>query len=103
VPANYGHASLRGFCSAATQHLGEDLRWEISGNGCNVERRNWSAAHRVDVAEGVRSGDCSVCERVIDYWGEEIYCQHQRQIVRDAINPRVVGRVEANDDVWVIN
>ena len=59
------------------------------------------AAHRVDVGERVGGGDPSEVERVIDDRREEVDRLDEREIVAQPVDARVVGGVEADEDVRI--
>ena len=59
-------------------------------------------AHRIDVAEGIRCGDRPPDIWVIDDRREEVDGLNQSKVICDPINGGVVGRVETEEDVWIV-
>jgi hypothetical protein len=59
------------------------------------------AAHRPNVVDGVQGGDAPVVERVVNDGREEVDGLDEGEVVRETVNPRVVGGLDADDQVRV--
>ena len=66
-----------------------------------VQREERRAAHRVHVGERVRRGDAAPVVRVVDDRREEVGGDDDGEIVAEAVDGRVVGGVEADEQVGV--
>ncbi len=88
---------------AASQDLPQDLPAQVRERvGDQVEGRPRRAAHRVDVGQGVGRGDAAEVVRVVDDRREEVGGGHQSEVVAQAVNSSVVGRVKADKQVHII-
>ena len=74
----------------------------FSGKPTTFSATSDFAAHGVDVAHGVGSGDGAVRVRVVNDGREEVERQHDREVVTDAIDRGVVEPVEAEEQVRVL-
>ena len=84
------------------EDLGQDLQRElVVGEGRDIQRRDRAAVHGVDVRQGVRRRDPAERVRVVDQRREEIERLDQGEIGREAIHPRVVHGLGADQDVGV--
>ena len=101
VAPDYRAVCLFHFVEAAADNLFEDRRVAFFGIADDGERGDGFAAHGVDVAEGVGSGDLPEGERIVDDRCEKIHRLHQRKVVVDQIHPCVVVGAEANEYVRI--
>jgi hypothetical protein len=103
VAADERHALLLQNMEAAAHDLGEDVERDAllreAGDG---ERRQRRAAHRPHVVDGIQGGDTPVVERVVHNGREEVHGLDEREVVRETVYPRVVGRLDADDQVRVV-
>ena len=72
---------------------------ELLGEGRHREREQRRAAHREHVVERVRRRDPPEGARVVDDGREEVDGEDERALVVEAVDRRVVGRVEADEQV----
>jgi hypothetical protein len=102
VAADDRGAGRRDGIGAAAQDLAQDLRAErLEREGDEVERRHRPPAHRVDVRERVGGGDPAERVRVVDDRREEVGGLHDRQLVRERHDARVVGGVGGDEHARV--
>ena len=99
VAAGDDAARLGDLLRAAAHDLAEDRRVERLRERRDVERHQHLAAHRVDVAHGVRRGDRAERVRVVDDGREEVDRLDDRQVVGQAVDGGVVGAVEPDEEV----
>ena len=93
---------LGGDLGAAGEDLGEHVGTELAERERDeVQRQDRRRPHRVDVGERVGGGDPAEVARVVDDRGEEVDGLDQRQVVAEPIDGRVVGGVEADQQVRV--
>ena len=90
---------LRDLVRAAAEDRGQPLLRHVDGEGGNVERERDLAAHRVDVAQRVRSGDGSVVVGVIDDRREEVDGEDERQLLGDAVDRGVVRLAQTDEQL----
>jgi hypothetical protein len=69
--------------------------------GKDVHRQQWSAAHRVDIAQGIGGGDLTKGKGVVDDRSEEIDGLDQGDLVIEPVNPGIIGRFRPDDQVRV--
>jgi hypothetical protein len=94
VAADDRGAGRRDGVRASAQDLAQHVRSErLQRIGDEVECADGAPAHRVDVRERVGGGDAPERVRVVDDRGEEIGGLHDRQLVGELDDPRVVGGV----------
>ena len=87
---------------ATVEHAREELeRQALAGPRDEVQGEEWRAAHRVDVGQGVRGRDPAPVVRVVDDRREEVGGEHHGEVVAEAVDRGVVGRVEPDEEVGV--
>ena len=64
------------------------------GDGC--------ARHRPNVVDGIERRDATVVIRVVDNRSKEVEGLDEREVVAQTVYARVVGRLETDNQVWVI-
>ena len=98
-----GHRAGQGDpLGGAAEDLGQDLQRElVVGEGRDIQRRDRAAVHGVDVRQGIRRRDPAERVRVVDQRREEIERLDQGEIGREAIHPRVVHGLGADQDVGI--
>ena len=92
--------NLRG--ASAKDQINDAGRHQVCRNSQDVERRQWTAAHGINVGQSICRRDLSVGKRVVDNRREEIGRLHQGAISVDAIHPRVISRGGANQEIAAI-
>ena len=88
------------FCAAA-QDLTEDVQIHALGEADEVQCSLHLAAHGVNVAESVCRRDLAEGVGVIHHRREEVHRLHQRDVVGDAVDSRIVPAVVAHEKVGV--
>src|SRR5437870_5573101 len=61
-----------------------------------------AASHRIDVTEGIGCGDGAPDVRVVHDRREEVDGEQQGEILGNAVDRRVVGRVQAEEEVGIL-
>ena len=89
------------FFGAAAQDLTEDVQIHALGEADEVQCSLYLAAHGVDVTEGVCRRDLAEGVGVIHHRWEEVHRLHQRDVVGDAVDSRIVPAVVAHEKVGV--
>ena len=92
--ASFGHLD-----GGATQDLADDTRRQFGREGSNAQRQDYLPAHGVDVAHGVRCGDCAIAKGIVDDRREKVGGEDQGLVVADPVNGSIVGRVESHQQV----
>ena len=90
------------FRQAAAEDLFENNGIATIGESDNREGGNGTAAHGVNVTEGVGGGDLAEGERIVGDGREEIDGLHEREIVRESIHPCVVAGIKTNEQIGII-
>ncbi len=86
----------------AAQHLSEQVDREgVSRPADHLERRQRSAAHRIHIAERIGRGNAPPVVCLVDDWGEEVHGLHQRDLVGEAVDARVVRPLDTDKEVLV--
>src|SRR5205823_5584621 len=96
--------------AARFHHLGKSARQDLLKNreitffwkAHQSEGRERTPAHSVDIAERVRGGNLTEGEWVVDDGREKINRLHQRRFRPDLIHARVVGVIEADQNLRVM-
>ena len=99
VAAGERAAGLADLGRGAGEDLGQHVARQVLGEGRDRQREQDPAAHREDVGQGVGRGDLAERPRVVDERREEVERADDREVVADAVDGGVVGRVEAGDQV----
>ena len=102
MAADHGAAGLHHLGESAGQDALKDGEVAGARETDHGERAQGTAAHGVDVAEGVGGGDLAEGVGIVDDGREEIDGLHQRQVGGDQIHSGVVGGVEADQDLGVM-
>ena len=87
---------------AAGQDLPRDLYAQAVGKAQQVERQLGLAAHGIDVRKRVCGRHLAKQEGVVHHGREEVAGLHQAAAVAQVIDARVVGGVEAHEQVGVL-
>ena len=103
VAAGDDDARLLRNVHSAEQHAPEHLLWQVLREADDVERKERSAPHGVDVAERVHRRDSAEVVGVVDDRWEEIDRLDYGQVVRQAVDGRIVARVEPDEQVIVLH
>ena len=102
VAADHRALGLHHFRKAAGQDLLQHFEVAV-GRETNVSQRgDGTAAHGVDVAQGVGGGDLAESVGVVHDGREEIDGLHQRGVGRDPVDAGVVGVIEADQNVGIV-
>ena len=75
------------------------VRQHVDRHADQRQRQDRPAAHRIDVADGVGRGDAAEVERVVDDRHEEVGGGDQRLLVVELIDGRVVGGLDAHQQL----
>ena len=87
---------------AAVEDPGEEVEGQpLPGPGDEVDGQQRLAAHGVHVGEGVGGRDPSPVVGVVDDGGEEVGADDQGLLVAEPVDGRVVGGVQAHQQVGV--
>src|SRR5438093_10495713 len=86
-------ARLGDLLDRALEDALELRKWRVLGPGRDVESEQHLPAHRVDVRHRVGCADRARCIGVIDYRREEVERFNDRDVARDQVDGRAVGRV----------
>ena len=89
------------FFGAAAQDLAEDVQIHALREADEVQCSLHLAAHGVNIAEGVCRRDLAEGVGVIHHRREEVHRLHQRDVVGDAVDGRIVPAVVAHEKVGV--
>ena len=89
------------FCAAA-QDLTEDVQIHALREADEVQCSLHLAAHGVNVAESVCRRDLAEGVGVIHHRREEVHRLHQRDVVGDAVDSRIVPAVVAHEKVGIL-
>ena len=81
------------------EHLAEHLRRQLLRKRRDRKGEQRRAAHREDVVERIRCRDCPESPRIVDQRREEVDGEDDCALVVQAIDGRVVGRVEADEEI----
>jgi hypothetical protein len=102
VAADERGAGGRRGVRAAAQDLAQHVRPErLEREGDEVERRHRPAAHRVDVRQRVGRGDAPERVGVVDDRREEVDRLHDRDVLGELHDARIVGRVGGDEHARV--
>ena len=86
----------------ALQDCGDHLGGEILGKGRDVQREQDIGAHRVDIVQRVGGRDRAEAVGVIDQRREEVQRLHDRLPLVEAIDSRIVGLVQTDEELRVL-
>ena len=75
----------------------QPLRREIA----QIQHRQRSPTHRIDIAERICRGYLPKEERIIDDRCNIVSRLHQSHVCRQLVNPGIVVRLCANDDILI--
>ena len=99
VPAGHRSAGFAHLRCAAAQDLRGHVRGQILREGRDVQREEHPAAHRVDVGHCVGRRDRAVFVGIVDDRREEIERLHQRALIIQRVDGRIVRRIEADEQL----
>jgi hypothetical protein len=88
--------------ASAKDQVNDAGRRQVRWYSQDVQRRKWTAAHGINVRQGICGCDLSICKRIIDDWSEEIGRLHQRAISVDAIYPCIISGEGTNQEIAAI-
>jgi hypothetical protein len=88
------HALLR-----SGQDLAENLDGQLLGERRDRQCEKRPAAHREDVVQRIRRGDRPERSRIVDERREEVDGEDDRPLIIEAIDGRVVGGIEADEQI----
>ena len=101
VSAGDDRARLIGLVVPAAENLVDRGLFHLLRHAHDVERELRLAAHRVDVRERIRRSDLAESVGIIRDRREEVHRLHERELVRHAVDRRVVALVEAHQQIRV--
>ena len=86
------------------QAAGQDSQEHLFGHGLDgvaddVEGRQGPPAHGVHVAQGIGRGDLAERVGIVDHGGKKVHRLDQRDLGRQAIHPRVIRGLHADQQV----
>jgi hypothetical protein len=94
---------FRDLAESPCHDLMQNLRLQLLGREHGqVEAGDGSPSHGVDVADGIGCGDLAEGERIIHRRSDEICGRDQGDLVREAIDPRIVARFVANKEIGIL-
>ena len=94
VPSGNDPPAVAGGSGTTGKHVPQEVEGEsVLGPRSDVEREERLGPHCVHVAHGVRGGDSTECERVVDDRCEEVHCCHEGAPVRTTPDSSVVTRL----------
>ena len=82
---------------------GTGMIGDPGGKADETQGRQWLASHGIDVGKRVGGGDRAEIVWTVDNRRKKISCQHQCEVVAQAVHGRVVGCCMADDHVGVGN
>jgi hypothetical protein len=88
---------LRSAAQNGTEIVNVALAW-IAENG---QRRQRTAAHRVNIAQRIRRGDSAERIRIVHNRREEVERLHESALLRQPVDARIVRGVEADHHVGI--
>jgi hypothetical protein len=80
----------------------QQLEPQGTGPADEIESRDGTTAHRVDIGQRVRRRDPPPIEGVVDNGCEEVNRLNDRRVRRDAIDRRIVGRRKTDEEGRVV-
>src|SRR5581483_2357967 len=102
VPADQHRPRLRYLFRAAAQYLRQLVRIALlDGEAEDVHDRDRPAAHRVDIRERVGRRDLPVEIRVIHDGRKEVHRLNEGEVVREAIDARVIAGRQPDEQVGI--
>ena len=81
------------------EHVAEHLHGKLLGKGRDRESEEWPSSHREHVIQRVGGRDRAERAWVIDQGREEVDREDDRALVVEAVDGRVVSRVEADEEI----
>jgi hypothetical protein len=99
VPAGEDRAGSADLLVGAVEDRAHDAELELLREASDREREQRRAAHREHVVERVRRRDPPERMRVVDERREEVEREDDRAVVVEAVDGRVVGGIEADEQV----
>ena len=103
VPTRDQRARRARDVGATVDDAGEQLeRQSLARPGDEVQREDRRGSHRVHVGQRVGGGDAPPVVGVVDDRCEEVGGEDEREVVTEAVDGGVVGRVQADDQVRVV-
>lgn len=103
VPADDDGAGLLKAVDASLKHFFKPRQFRVLVVGITqeVQAGERLAAHGVDIAQGVGGRDLTIQKWIIDHWRKKVDGLDQGDLVREAIDPRVVVRFGTDEEVWI--
>ncbi len=96
MPTGNHHARRATFFRATAQDFTGNFHRQIGRQGRNIQRQEGLAAHRVNIRERIGRGDGAIFKRRIDHRGEKIGRHHQRALLIELPDRRIVRAIQSN-------
>jgi hypothetical protein len=103
VPPYQDRPSPAGYLQSALQDGTQYGAVEIpDGEADDIHRRKRPAAHGIDIAQRIGSGDPPKIEGIVDDGREKIEGLDQGDLIAEAVYPGIIGRLESNQKTGVL-
>ena len=99
MAAREDRARLAHLLVGAREHLAEHLDRKLLGERGDGEGEQGPAAHREHVVQRIRRRDRAERARIVDERREEVDREDDRALVVEAVDRRIVGRIEADEEI----
>ncbi len=100
MPTGDNKAALVRNVLASEQDVAEEVVREFLGVPAHeVESEQRSAAHRVDVADGIRSSNPTPVARIVDHRRDEVGGDDEGAFVREAVDRGIVAAGRPDEQV----
>ena len=103
VFADDGDPGLGRLLGAAPEDFAQELDRSFLWKCHDIERDDRAGAHGVDVRKGVGGRDPAEVVGAVDDRGEEVDRLREGDLIRQAVDARVVGLGRADEDVWIVD
>jgi hypothetical protein len=103
VAADQRHAIFIYRLQTTAHDLAQDRRVDtFLRKARNGHRGYGRASHRPNIVDGIERRDATIIVRVVDDRSEEVERLDEREVVAQTVYARIVGRLETDNQVWVI-
>ena len=100
VPTSDDKAAFVRNVLASEHHIAQQVVREFLGVPAHeVEPEERSAAHRIDVADGIRGSDPAPVARIVDHRRDEVGGDDEGAFVREAVDRSIVAAGRPNEQV----
>ena len=74
----------------------------FGGEHYNIEGGERTAAHRINVGDGISGRDLPEPVRIIDRWRNEVDGTDHGYLVREAIDRSIISRLNADKQIFIV-